>query len=184
MENWRDVPGFDGLYQIDISTKEGRCRSINWKNTGKVKEFSCKPNKQGRLFWCLTKNKKEICYQAARWIALTYPELVQNEYFEGAIIDHIDTDPMNNHPSNLKWVTPYGNNTNPLTLQHMSNARKGKKGPHKPIKQYTQDFEFVRDYESAREACRINPELLYQGISACCLGKRKTYKGYVWKYAG
>lgn len=28
MEEWRNVPGFNGKYQIDISTKEGRCRII------------------------------------------------------------------------------------------------------------------------------------------------------------
>lgn len=187
MEEWRDVPGSNGRYQIDISTKEGKCRSTNYKNTGKTKELTNQPNKQGRLFWCLTIGGKEMFYQAARWIAITYPELVQNEYFDGAIIDHIDTDPLNNHPLNLRWVTPSGNNMNSLTLQHMSRARKGKKGPHKPIKQFTKDGEFVRSYESAREAIRVNPSSLglnYKSISACCRGKVKTHRGYVWKYAG
>lgn len=31
---WRDVPGFDGKYQISISTKEGRCRNTN---TGSIR---------------------------------------------------------------------------------------------------------------------------------------------------
>lgn len=183
MEEWRDVPGSGGKYQINISTKSGRCRSLDWKHSGKAKEFSNKPNKQGRLFWVLTIDKKEICLQAARWIAITFPELVQNEYFEGAVIDHVDTDPMNNLPSNLRWVTYSGNNRNPLTSKHMSASRKGKKGPHKPVRQYTSEGDFLKEYESAREACRLNPGFNYKLISLCCLGKRKSHYGFIWKYA-
>lgn len=130
MENWRDIPGFDGRYQISIDTKEGKCRSLNYKgHEGTVRLFKTKPSKAGkRLFWTLTDtNHKQHHQQAARWIAITYPELVQNEFFDGAVIDHIDTDPMNNHPSNLRWVTPAGNNNNPLTKEHMRKAAYGKK---------------------------------------------------------
>ncbi len=31
-------------------------------------------------------------------------------YFEGAWCDHIDDDPTNNKPENLRWVTPQQNN--------------------------------------------------------------------------
>lgn len=128
MEEWRNVPGFEGRYQIDISTKEGRCRSLNYLgHKGKIKELSNKPNKYGRIIWCLAKDDKKVVKQAAAWIALTYPEPIQNEYFEGAEIDHIDTDRLNNHPSNLRWVTSKENHNNPLTRKHMSENRKGDK---------------------------------------------------------
>lgn len=131
-ENWRDVPGYEGLYQISIDTKEGRCRSLNYWKTKKTKELSNKPKKGGhrsgdRIWWTLCKNGEHKFQQAARWIALTYPELVENKYFEGAVIDHKDTDTLNNHPQNLKWVTPKENCNNPLTLKHLSKAQKGKK---------------------------------------------------------
>ena len=45
-EEWRDIPGFEGLYQISIDTKEGRCRSLNFNRSGKVKELSNKPSKK------------------------------------------------------------------------------------------------------------------------------------------
>lgn len=63
-EEWRDVPGFEGLYQIDISTKEGKCRSLNYEHTGKPNELSNKPGKRdNRIIWGLSKNGKCITRQ-------------------------------------------------------------------------------------------------------------------------
>ena len=39
--------------------------------------------------------------QLAFWIAKEFVD----GYFEGAVVDHIDSDPTNNHPSNLQWIT-------------------------------------------------------------------------------
>jgi hypothetical protein len=33
-------------------------------------------------------------------------------WFEGAYVDHKDRNPTNNHPSNLRWVTPSENRLN------------------------------------------------------------------------
>lgn len=42
-------------------------------------------------------------------------------------IDHIDTNKLNNHVDNLRWVTRKENLNNPKTRQHNSEAQKGKK---------------------------------------------------------
>ena len=181
-ENWRDVPGFEGLYQISIDTPEGRCRSLNYNHTGKVREFSNKPNKHGRLYWNLSKDGKPTHQQAAVWIALTYPELVENEYFEGAEIDHIDTDPMNNHPSNLRWVTREGNCNNPLTLKHFSEARKGNQNHNKWVIKLSKGNEILHFYPSAVQAEK-ETGVNRAHICDCCQGKRKSAGGYTWKYS-
>lgn len=95
--------------------------------TGRL--LSNNPDKRGRIYWCLFKRCKGSTRQAAVWIALTFPELIQNEYFEGAEIDHIDTDRLNNRPSNLRWVTRKENANNPLTRLHNSESKKGEKAP-------------------------------------------------------
>lgn len=207
MEEWRKVPGYEN-YEISIETKEGKCRSLNYNKTGEAKELSCKADKNGRLYWGLVKNCVQTREQAARWIALTYPELVENEYFEGAEIDHKDTDPLNNHPSNLRWVTPKENMNNPLTIKKfqarcgdkhwnyektvpqgvrdkISETLKGvflnRKDISKPVAQFAKNGEMIAVYPSIAEAER-QTGVLKQNISHCCIGKRKTSGGFIWKY--
>lgn len=202
MKEWRDVPGSNGRYQIDISTKEGKCRSLNYKNTRKTQVLTGSYNKgrgkkeDERIYWCLRIDGKTKCLQAARWIAITFPELVQNEYFEGAEIDHIDTDVLNNHPSNLRWVDRSGQMNNPLTRRHISESKSGEKSPwygrhhkqetkqkmskimkgklinnkstSKPVLQFVDGF-LVGDYPSASEASR-QTEVSQTSISRCCNG--------------
>jgi len=48
------------------------------------------------------------------------------------------------------------------------------------ILQYTLDGELIKEWSSAREADKSG--FKQSGISSCCLGRTKNYKGYVWKY--
>ena len=184
MENeWRDVPGYEGRYKINISTKEGRCLSTNYRRSNKQKELSSKPDKRGRIAWVLNKYidgvLKKTTRQAAVWIALTFPELVQNKWFEGAEIDHIDTDTTNNHPSNLRWVNKYEQQSNPLTKEHQRTSAAQRNG--RTVGQYTVTGEFIKRFVSICEAAREvkgNDSL----ICRCCLGKNKTAYGFIWRY--
>lgn len=178
-ENWRDVPGYEGLYQITVDG-EVRCRRF-YKN-GKVKILSNKPNVQNRINWGLCKNGKETVYQAAKWVAITFPELL-NEYFDGAVIDHKDTNPINNHPSNLHWVSQKDNCGNPLTKKHMSEAKicVARPDKYKRVAQYTLDGKYVNDYPSVQAAAEHTGSVR-SSISSVLTGKRKTHKGYKWKY--
>lgn len=193
-EDWRDVPGYDGKFQISITTKEGKCRNTNWRGTGETKELPNTVLSNGRINW----NLNHIVKQSACWIALTYPELIENEYFEGAEIDHKDTDPLNNQPSNLHWVTRSGNMSNPMTVQKIRNNQTGKCNSmygsgerqqnrvdqSKPVVQYSIDEKFVAWFPSSMEAERVlGIPKLNARISECCRGKRKTARGYIWRFA-
>ena len=134
MDNWRDIPGFNGAYQVDITTKQGRCRSTNYNKTGKTKEMSQTPHNYGgggmRIIWHLRKDGVNYFKQAAYWIAITFPELVQNEYFEGAEICHMDCDSMNNQPSNLYWASHKENLNNTETRKRIAQGKTGENNPN------------------------------------------------------
>lgn len=196
-EEWREVPGSNGRYWIAIDTKQGRCVSLNYRgHKGVIKELSNRPNTQtGRIIWNLYINGKGQTQQAARWIAITYPELVQNEYFEGAVIDHINTDVEDNRPENLRWVTPKENSNNPLTLLHSSIGHTGIRASqktrqkqrdlnprNKKVSQLTLDDEIVQTFQSLREAER-QTGIPSSNICICCKNPSRTIGGYKWRYA-
>lgn len=63
----------------------------------------------------------------------------------------------------------------------MDGMKNGKPhGKKKPVSQYTEDGELVKVWESM---CAIEKELGIPtgAISACCSGKRKFCKGFIWK---
>lgn len=55
-----------------------------------------------------------------------------------------------------------------------------KKGPSKPVHQFTLDGVFVRRYNSARETAEYG--FNYKNVSDVCTGKKKTHKGFVFRF--
>ena len=50
-----------------------------------------------------------------------------------------------------------------------------------PILQFSKSGDFIKEWQSAREAQR-KLGIAQQSISACCQGKLKSAGGYIWKY--
>lgn len=193
MDLIREVPGFNGKFVIVIKGETATCWNTNWRNTGKTKQVSNTANKNSYIQW----NLNHIYKQAAQWVALTFPELVENEYFDGAEIDHKDTNRLNNNPTNLRWVSHKENMCNPLTVKKIVKNQTGKtnsnyrnkaqlnrKDMSKAVAQYTLNGDFVAWYPSAMEAerCLGQPHLNAR-ISENCNNKRDTAGGYIWRYA-
>jgi len=84
-------------------------------------------------------------------------------------VHHINHDHQDNRVENLMWVSKEEHNT--LHTEEKV----------KTVYQYTLDGELVKVWNSANEAAR---ELGFNQahISDCCLGKRKTHKGFIWSY--
>ena len=171
-ENWKDIEGYNGLYQI---SNLGRVKSLNYRNTGKEKILKpCKIN-NGYLLVALCKNGKSKHYLVHRLVAEHFITNPDNK----SCIDHINTDRTDNRVCNLRWVTHKENINNPLTID--KHLKKLKENFSKPILQLTLTGELVKKWYSAAEAAKelgINQNCICQ----CCKGKYKTANGYIWRY--
>lgn len=109
-ETWKDIPGYEGLYQI---TEGGKVRNLDRK----VKIYSKTFIRKGRILKfhisCggyyslrLTGHDHHKCYFLHRLMAMTFiPN--PNGY---KVVNHIDCNKLNNAISNLEWCTTAQNN--------------------------------------------------------------------------
>jgi hypothetical protein len=108
MEIWKEIPGFEGLYEastygrIKSLPKEwltGKGKGIIKKHNGKIlNQFNCKDYKRLTLYRHKSGQKS---WSVHRLIALTFiPN--PNNYPD---VMHLDDNPSNNHVDNLRWGT-------------------------------------------------------------------------------
>lgn len=101
---WKDIPGYEGLYQV---SNTGRVRSLNYNGTRKTKVLKQGTNKDGYKRIKLYKDGKFKVYLVHRLVALAFiPN--PNNY---PIINHKDENRWNNNVDNLEWCT-YKYNSN------------------------------------------------------------------------
>ena len=170
-ELWKDVKNYEGLYQVSNYGRVKRLEGLIYA-TGKhtytyiKKERILKPILCcGYLYVSLSKHNKRKNVRIHKLVAEAFiPN--PNNYNN---IDHKDTNKQNNRADNLIWCTNVQNMNNPLTLEKMG----------KPVYQFTKNGEFIKEWRSGKYA---QEQLNICHISACCLGKRKTAGGYVWRY--
>jgi hypothetical protein len=93
-------------------------------NTGLVKHTKLDRlltgyNRNGYLQVTLQKDRVHFARLVHRLVASAF---IPNDDPLRIYVDHLDTDPRNNHVSNLRWVTPKENMNNDLTKQNISAA--------------------------------------------------------------
>lgn len=133
-EIWRDIVGYEGLYQI---SSNGVIRSLDrylpMPNGGEklvkgriIKQYIT-PN--GYMIVTLGKihNDRKRKY-VHRLVAEHFPTIC-GDWFEGCQVDHINCVRQDNRAINLKVCTASENANNPLTLKHQSLKKLGKKMP-------------------------------------------------------
>ena len=175
-EIWRDIRGYEGLYQV---SNLGRVKSLRSNNILKGGSY---PN--GYLFVGLCKHNKVKTCMRHRLVAQAFiPNLLNKPE-----VDHINTDKNDNTVENLRWVTHYENDHNPLTVKHRMKAhvglkeRVGKKHTQsKEVLQLALDGKVVRDWESIGEVER-HLGFGHSNIISCLKGRQKTSYGYKWEY--
>lgn len=170
-EIWKDIPGFEGLYQV---SNLGRFKSLERRRRGamgirvyKERLLSPKINFDRYYYITLTKDGIKTSYRAHRLVALA---------FFGAsnlVIDHIDGNPLNNSIVNLRYVTQSENISNPNTICKQ----------YKPVVQLSITGKVLAKYPSVMSAAESVGACKYgTHIGQCCSGKRTTAYNYKWKW--
>lgn len=132
-EYWKDIAGYEGLYQV---SDKGNVRSVdrwlNAKGDGKRlwKGVMLKPIKRSDdyLYVGLSRNSVLKPTHVAILVAKAFPQIC-GEWFEGAQVDHINTDRTDNRAVNIRVCTHLQNCNNELTKRKMSEAKKGENNP-------------------------------------------------------
>lgn len=180
-EEWRDIKGYEGLYQISNYARVKRLNKRVRAGFGSyrtVSEKILKPQKSkyGYMRIALTKNNVRKIHFIHR---LLYEAFV-GKVIDGYELDHIDTDKTNNSLSNLRMVTSKENKNNPLTLQHYSISNK-KKAKRRGVIVMDLDSNILYNFSSLSDAAR-ELNILVSGIGHCCRGEFDSYKGYKFVY--
>ena len=164
-EVWKDVSGYEGLYQV---SNKGRVKSLKF---GKERIMKPCNNGRGYLFILLCKNGNRKKNKVHRLVAKAFLSNLDNL----PEVNHKDENKTNNCVENLEWCDSKYN------INYGSHNQRSGEKRSKPVFQYSKDGEFVRKWKSTKDVER-NLGYAHTNISSCCLGKRKSAYGFIWKY--
>lgn len=185
-ETWKDIVGFEGYYQV---SNYGRVKSLKRtykqydgysfsNHTYRERILKTNINKQGYIIVSINKKCHRYTKQVHRLVAKAF----LNNYNDKLEVNHINGIKIDNRVDNLEMVTRLEN-------QHhaeKNNLIKRKKGKNnhssKPILEYDDKGELIREYYSLTNASEIN-NINIKHISYCLRkGRKDKYKNSIWKY--
>lgn len=183
MEVWKDVVGYEGIYQI---SNYGTLKSLDrLDRKGRIthgKIISTKKNNRQYIQVHLLKDGKEKMALLHRLVAQAFiPN--PNNY---AQVNHKDENKDNNNANNLEWCTNiynrrYGTGYQRSVEKH--DYKKLAKLNSKRVIQLDSEENILNIFNSIREA-QDKTNVHRSNISACCKkGNRIAAGGYKWRYA-
>jgi len=182
MEIWKDVKGFEGIYQI---SNKGRLKSFKGDPSGRI--LSNKNSKGDYLSVILCYGSKRRSTRIHRLVAEAF---VPNPYNKPEV-NHKDGNKQNNCAENLEWVSRLENARhaiarNPNIVKGMVKYNRFIRP--RAIRQYTLDGKFIAEYPNSIEAAKATG-VCHRNILQVAAkdeykpGKtRKQAGGYIWKF--
>lgn len=174
MEVWKDVEGYEGLYQVsNFGRIKSLSRFINNRKGYYCKEKILKENitLKGYNRITLYKNTHPKSFFVHRLVAQAFIEN-PNKYF---LVNHKDENKLNNCVSNLEWCDSKYNTNYGTGIARQVAKRKIK------INQYDLKGNFIKSWDGIADAEKYY-NIPRQNICKCCQGKVKTAGGFIWKY--
>lgn len=179
-EIWKDVEGYEGLYQIsNLGNVKSLDRYVKQKDNKikhiKEKMLTSHDNNRGYLAVNLSKDGKTKTHTVHRLIATAFIPNPENK----PCIDHINAIRTDNRIENLRWATYSENNSNPICLEKKSKVHKGKKLSKEHIEALHGSIQGEKHPKAT--ICYIYSqygELLFKGIMKLC-GQWLVDNGYL-----
>ena len=175
-EVWRDIEGYEGLYQV---SNQGRVKSLerkvsHWRGGERIqKERILKPitDHYGYQVVNLYAGGKPKMHKVHRLVCQSFHDNPDNK----SQVNHLNENKTDNRACNLEWSTAKENNT------HGTRTERSAKALSKPICQYTLDGDLVKVWQSTNEVER-QTGFRRGNISQAANGKYKNSHGFIWKY--
>lgn len=196
VEIWKDIPGYEGYYQV---SSMGRVKSLPRKvyNRGgfhisKEKILKQQLRKDKYFNVHLLKEGVEKIFFVHRLVALAF--LSNPNHLPD--INHKDENPSNNCVDNLEWCTEKYNMNYGTAIErrkasfvrndsfkkaNATKVRNNSRGAEKPVEGVTKDGSISVSYNSICEAAR-DTGISKGNIGECCRGIRLSAGGYYWNY--
>lgn len=165
MEIWKDIEGYEGLYQASTL---GKIRSI-YRYKKELKP-STTHNGYGRVNLAKNKHYKKRFVHNLIW------ETFKGKIPDGMQVNHINENKLDNRLENLNLMTPKENTNWGTCIERRSNKIA------KPVIQFYLDGSVVKEWKSAEEVMK-ETGYCKSCICLCCQGKQKTAYGFLWRYA-
>lgn len=171
-EVWKDIKGYEGLYQV---SNLGRIKSLRvWAGNKFTKKYKKREKilkqglqKNGYCFILLYKGKKPKTFRVHRLVAQAFIEN-PNMYSE---VNHKNKNKQNNNVDNLEWCTRNYN-----MIYGGIDKKKLKK-----VLQFNKDGVFIKEWDSIINVCKIL-DINHSSIVNNCRGRRHSAGGYIWRY--
>ena len=185
MENWKDIKGYEGFYQV---SNLGRVRSLerdvyfpNGTVNRHIEEKILVPNldRYGYQYVALYLNGKAKSIKVHRLVAEAFLQNTENK----PQVNHKNEVKTDNFVENLEWCDNkynaiYGTKIERQKQTFKDNCKSGKIKRVKKVfcVELNKTFDYAKSAEEELGVCE-------QSIRACCRHEKNTAGGFHWRYA-